>query len=133
VGPAETAGIVVITVAIIQGLVGLVRHLIDKNKEGRENSQVDEIQAAIQELKDRPFGLTSEEKTWFRVLYEMHVKYDSDGSPLWYVPRSWSETQKEIADKLSNVSETQNKTLVIIERLERRIEHSDQIGGHHGN
>jgi len=44
---------------------------------------------------------------------------------MWYVPRSWAESQDKLAEKIQMISQTQLQVLGIIERLERRIEHDD--------
>ena len=98
------AAVVAITVCAVEGFIGIIKMLIDKFVD-----------------KDRNY-LTEEQTMHLKNLYDLHTHYDMDGVPLWYVPRSWAETQKEIADKLCMLSETQNKTLDIIERLERRLD-----------
>jgi len=98
------AAIVAIVVCVVEGLIGLVKLLINKFSE-----------------KDKNY-LSEEQQMMLKTLYDLHTHYDMDGVPLWYVPRSWAETQKEVTDKLYAMGETQNKTLSIIERLERRLE-----------
>ena len=100
----ETAAIVGITVMLAQGLIELTKYLVGKLADNKEEK------------------LTPEQHNMLKSLYDLHMRYDSDGTPIWYVPRSWNETQKEIAEKLYGVSETQNKTLSIIERLEKRLD-----------
>lgn len=119
-GVGETAGIVVITVAIIQGLIGLIKHLLGKQKAVAEASNLLRIENKIEKMEEK-LGqkcFAEAERDQLRALYDMHVRYDADGVPLWYVPRSWAETNKEIADKLRTVTELQFKTLGLIERLE---------------
>ena len=53
-------------------------------------------------------------------LDDLHSPKDSDGVPLWYIPRSWGDTQKEIANCLIGVAENQRRTLEIIERIEAK-------------
>lgn len=98
------AAIVAITVCAVEGLIGIISLLINRFAD-----------------KDKNY-LSDEQQMQLKSLYDLHTHYDMDGVPLWYVPRSWADTQKEIADKLCMLSETQNKTLDIIERLERRLE-----------
>lgn len=100
-GPAEITAIVVALVAVIEGLLALIRHILHKRNGNGGH---------IHHIKNRVDSL-----------YEMHNKHDQDGIPIWYVPRSSVETQKEIVDRLYVVSQTQSKTLDIIERLENRL------------
>lgn len=53
-----------------------------------------------------PRGLTDREHNALIRLDEAHAKYDSDGTPLWYVPRSWMETQGQMTKTLSKMTET---------------------------
>jgi len=63
----------------------------------------------------------------------MHLRFDDDGAPMWYTPRSWAGTQEKIADtqektmaviqEVSNALQTTAKTL---ERMEQRIERQKQ-------
>jgi len=98
------AAIVAITVCVVEGLIGIVKILIEKFAD-----------------KDKNY-LTEQQTMMLKALYDLHTHYDMDGVPVWYVPRSWADTQKEVTEKLYMLSETQNKTLAIIERLERRLE-----------
>ena len=110
----ETAALVAIigiTVALIEGGIGLIKFLVTKLKKDGEVKVQDIILQKIEKIGEE----TS--KT-----LDMHSRYDADGTPLWYVPRSWAETQKEITNRLHVITEMNMKMLVIIERLERRIE-----------
>lgn len=52
--------------------------------------------------------------TWTR---EIHERFDGDGSPLWYVPRSW----REDLEKLNTAATTTNDLLgKILEQLRSR-------------
>lgn len=98
------AAIVAVTVCAVEGLIAIVKMLIDKFAD-----------------KDKDY-LTSEQHMMIKSLYDLHTHYDMDGVPLWYVPRSWAGTQKDIVAELRMLSEIQKKTLDIIERLERRLD-----------
>lgn len=101
------AAIVAITVCVVEGLLGVIRLGINK-------------------FADRDKNYLSDEQTnQLKTLYDLHSHYDMDGVPLWYVPRSWAATQKDIVAELRILSEIQKKTLDIIERLEKRT----YIGG----
>ena len=106
--------VVGITVALIEGGIGLIKFLVTKIKKEEAAIARESLSIKIDKIAEN----TS--KT-----LDMHNRYDSDGTPLWYVPRSWSETQKEIVDQLRIITETNMKMLGIIERLERRLEKLD--------
>jgi len=103
--------IVGITVALIEGGIGLIKFLINKYTKKESDVKMDIVLGKLEKI-----GAETE-----RTL-DMHNRYDSDGTPLWYVPRSWVDTQKEIVDRLHVITETNMKMLGIIERLERRID-----------
>jgi len=52
---------------------------------------------------------------------DIHNKFDTDGAPIWYVPRSWSETQKEIVEMLREISNKLQRLDDILSRLDRRL------------
>jgi hypothetical protein len=110
-GLAETTGLIVVIVAVIEGLMSLIKYLINKNSKNETDEKLDRITKEIFVIKEKTIHLD-----------EMHSRFDSDGTPMWYVPRSWSETQEKISDRLFAVSQTQLQVLGIIERLERRME-----------
>ena len=97
-----TMAIIALTVLLAEGLIEITKSIIAKFLD-----------------KDKKY-LSSDQNMMLRNLYDLHARYDLDGTPLWYVPRSWAETQKEIAENLRVVSENQKITLTIIERLDRR-------------
>lgn len=57
------------------------------------------------------------EDTVIRTL-DMHEKFDSNGTPIWYVPRTWAETQKEIVNVCHEISMTQKMIANTLERIE---------------
>ena len=108
---AALALVVGITVALIEGGIGLIKFLVNKLKKEEE--------VKMQELMLQKIDKIGEETS---KTLDMHARYDTDGTPLWYVPRSWADTQKEIVDRLHGITEMNMKMLGIIERLERRLE-----------
>jgi len=128
---AQTAGIVIVTVAIVQGLIGLVKYIINKQKESKEEISQGHIEDKLDIISEKLNNtcLTDVERDQLKSLYDMHARYDGNGVPMWYVPRSWADINKEMAEKLQTIGEVQLKMLVIIERLERRIEILDKPGG----
>jgi hypothetical protein len=110
-GVAETTGLVVIVVAVIEGLMSLVKYLINKNDQNEKDEKLGRILRETFIIKEKVLHL-----------HGMHAMFDSDGTPMWYVPRSWTETQDRMADRLQDMQQTQLQVLGIIERLERRME-----------
>jgi len=51
----------------------------------------------------------------------MHLVTDEDGAPIWYTPRSWQLTQKEIAQTLGDISATQEAIRDTLVRLEAKV------------
>ena len=75
-GPAETAGIVVITVALIQGLISLVKFMVEKLN-GKK----------IQTKTDIECGLSDRQSEQLTSMYQTITQKDTQGMPLVYFPR----------------------------------------------
>lgn len=110
-GAAETTALVVVTVAIIEGLLKLISHLVNKSTQKEDDDKMARALKELATIKEKVIRLD-----------DMHYKFDADGTPMWYVPRAWNETQVKIVEKLQVISQTELQILGIIERLERRIE-----------
>lgn len=48
-------------------------------------------------------------------LDELHAPKDIDGIPLWYIPRSWGETLKDVSKSLDSVAHLQEATTAHLE------------------
>ena len=94
---AALAAVVAITVALMEGGFSLVRFLVNKLKKD-EDAKVQE--AILQKLEK--IGEETVKSSWAQ--------------------QNWADTQREIVDRLHVITEMNMKMLVIIERLERRIE-----------
>lgn len=66
--------------------------------------------------------LTDEQHNWLRTLHILHSKTDCDGIPLWYMPRSFIDAQKDIVEVLKDISMHHEKTLFLLESLIKRVE-----------
>jgi hypothetical protein len=55
-------------------------------------------------------------------LTDLHDRYDADGVPLWYVPRSWFDTQKEIVQTMNQIANTQESIVKILDKMETKID-----------
>ena len=54
------------------------------------------MKTKLNALPDVAPTLTEKEHKALVDLYTMHDAKDQDGIPLWYMPRSWNQTQQEI-------------------------------------
>ncbi len=98
-------------VGIVQALVELIKFLVNKVVGNKQEKQIDNIQSKVE------------------TLFDQHNKYDLDGTPIWYVPRSWESTQAKIVELQQKMSSTQqemaevlSKTVEILDKMERRQE-----------
>ena len=89
--------VVGITVALIEGGIGLIKFLVNKLKKDGETKIHDLILQKIEKI-----GEETSKTSWAQ--------------------QNWADTQKEIVDRILVITEMNMKMLVIIERLERRIE-----------
>lgn len=55
-------------------------------------------------------------------LYEQHNHFDQDGVPMWYVPRSWANTQKEIVTTQNTIAFTLQTISNTLSQLEKVLE-----------
>lgn len=102
-------------VALSMTLVELVKMLIGKYTKGRNGNG------------GGCNGLTKDEhKALFRVRDEVgqiktiHTPVDQDGIPLVQFPRRYMTTQKEIVGICQKISETQSKTLAVLDYWSRK-------------
>lgn len=97
---ATNAPVLVGLIVLSMTLVRLVERLID-NRLTKRNGKRSIPPAPAGGCR----GLTEEEHSALMRLDESHAKYDADGTPLWYVPRSLAAT-------LTKIAETQDRTAV---------------------
>jgi len=103
--PAETGAVVVIVMAF----VGLLKTIVAKVPiNGKKNGGTN--------------ILGEKEHYWLKTLYDQHAEKDEDGIPKWYTPRSVSITQKELLEKLQVLTQHQEKTSYILERILIKLE-----------
>jgi len=108
----ENAPLVAAVVAIVMTLVELVKALVGK---------------VMRLIGNDKSALSNKEHEALIKLLEMHCHYDSDGTPLWYVPRSWASLQEKIVEICQDIAKTQDLIANTMDRLERRLEqyHND--------
>ena len=120
-GVAETTGIVFVVALMLQGLFKLGSHLIDKNLETKAENSVTNKEL-LDALTNRKCGLNNRQAEQLTRLDDLHNRMDVDGTPLWYVPRSWANQQKEIVDAVRGIAETQFKTMSLLEQMQKKLE-----------
>ena len=98
----------VIVVTVTMGLMKLLEVIISSLINKDANKKLDDIYIYSRELHD------------------MHNKFDSDGTPLWYVPRSWSKVQTEILKTVNTISHTQEKLGDTISRISNVLDKIEQ-------
>ena len=57
-----------------------------------------------------------------RDLWAAHQRFDENGVPLWYVPRSWAQTTENLAATLQSVAENQRRQTEVLDRIIRKLE-----------
>jgi len=50
-------------------------------------------------------------------LYDLHNKYDSNGTPIWYVPRALAATQDKVLETCQSIANSQEKLADTVERV----------------
>jgi hypothetical protein len=127
----QDATLLITLVTLIVSLTKIIEILVKKvspNKKVLSDEEFERLKNIDFKLKnlhtqvnDKP-TLSDSQDSMLQDLYNWHNKTDSDGIPLWYVPRSFIESQKEIVDVLSDISKHQEKTTFLLEALIKRIE-----------
>jgi len=95
--------ITALVVGIVMALIKVIEKLIDHNGEKKSI-------------------LMTDEREWLRELYTQHQKFDENGTPIWYVPRSWDDTQQEIVKALTTVVGDQRRIAELLDKIEQRYE-----------
>jgi len=108
------AAIVGAVIGLMMALVKIIERLLDAKMHKKAGPTV--------------ASLTDQERVWLRELHQMHSRFDDDGVPVWYVPRSWitlqermGETLNKIGESLRGISGNMQKSSEALERLEDRV------------
>lgn len=125
-GMTEIAGIVAITMATIQGLFKLVEHYVSDKDSGKIDKVHESLIRLEEKFEQKDVCLTDKQASQLNELHALHSRVDSNGTPLWYVPRSWADTQRELADKLQKITEVQFKTLMLLENIAKHLERASR-------
>ena len=103
--------------AILVILMQAVSAMAARRQDQRTSEAIEEL---TQVMKDEAKS-QSETLEICRRVYDMHNHMDDDGVPLWYVPRSWSNTQEKIIEICQQISNSQVLLVQAIDRLEQRL------------
>lgn len=109
-GVGETTGIVFIVVLVLQGLFKVIEKLIEKKKNGNVSNQ-----DLLDAFNSRKCGLNIRQSEQLTKICNLTKELDEGGTPLIYVPRSLSETQKETVVLL-------RETVNLIEQMYKKME-----------
>jgi len=114
--PSIVAIICGLVYGVIQFLITIFKLVFDKTIPNKNDKDIERLSDKFKKIE-----------YYTRELHDMHNKFDIDGTPLWYVPRSWSETQDKILDCVKEISGTQKelgkimeKTVGVLDRIDRR-------------
>jgi hypothetical protein len=123
--PGAVAGLVTAVVALVELVKYLITRFIPPKQHLHEDDQEkrDATRLNVQKITDElPKFFDSLNRTAQLVvkLWEVHDRRDQDGVPVWYVPRSWAETQEKVVENLRQVAELTRRSLELLERIERR-------------
>jgi len=119
--------LITLSVSLVKVLEFLVKKALPKKKtlSDTEFEKIKDIHALIETIikkSDDESEHLEEQHEWVRELHRQHNKVDGDGIPLWYVPRSFIETQKEIVSILLNISSQMDKSAYVLDSLLKRLE-----------
>ena len=79
------------------------------------------VETALKKI-DEDSNSLEEQHEWVHQLYRLHSKLDRDGIPLFYFPRSFIDTQKEIISILSSMSSQMDKSTYVLDSLLKHID-----------
>ena len=116
-GSGAVAGLVAAVVVLIKLIEFLINALVKK-----KDTPNQELLKGINKQKELSHNIL----TLVTHLDDMHNKYDEDGTPLWYVPRSWVDTQNHISVSLRDMSHTQESMSKVMEKLIKIVDTIDR-------
>jgi len=111
-------------VIIFQLIEHYFKRRMDKEVVASNNALLDAIKSmdkGLMNIMSNQSELLRSVKDTVEWTKDIHNKFDTDGAPIWYVPRSWSETQKEIVEMLREISNKLQRLDDILSRLDRRL------------
>ena len=119
--------LITLSVSLAKVIEFLIKKALPKKKvlSDDEFDKIKDIYALVETVlkkTDDDAENLEEQHEWVAELHRQHSKVDADGIPLWYVPRSFIETQKEIVTILLNISSQMDKSTYILDSLLKRME-----------
>lgn len=132
---ASLVGLFTLLITLSVSLAKVIEFLIKKALPQKkilsedEFNKIKDIYALVESLVKKTDNDTEnleEQHEWLYTLYQQHSKVDVDGIPLWYVPRSFIETQKEIVSILLNISSQMDKSTYVLDSLLKRLEEMER-------
>ena len=128
---ATMVGLFTLLITLSVSLAKVIEFLIKKALPKKnvlsetEYNKIKDIYAVLESLsKKTDDGSESldQQYEWVHEMYRLHSKVDGDGIPLWYMPRSFIETQKEVVTILLNISSQMDKSTYVLDSLLKRLE-----------
>ncbi len=110
-------GLVVPAVAAIVIFMQAVNTMMSRRQDHRTAEAITKLDTRMVAMQNE---MTRTKDVCDRTL-EMHQHYDLDGTPLWFVPRSWEVSQGKIVEICQQISNTQVLIVQAIERMEKNI------------
>jgi len=126
-----TVGLFTLLITLSVSLAKIIEFLIKKafpNKKILSETEFNKIKdiyillATLLKKTEEENENKEQQHNWIQQLYQQHSKVDTDGIPLWYFPRSFIETQKEIVSILLNISSQMDKSTYVLDSLLKRLE-----------
>lgn len=110
--PYEIGGIFGVCYLLVQGIIEIAKFAIGRRMNGKKAEQPGPECKAI---------FPEDQKRQLKFLHDIHDRFDDDGSPLWYVPRSWAVNQAKIIELLTTISVNQENLVKAIDKLIEKI------------
>ena len=82
------------------------------------------VKFVIEKTLPTPVLLGDPQAGQLHELYNLHMKFDADGIPLWYIPRRWDVSQSKQTDILQTMAENQRRSLEILAKIHENQEKS---------
>lgn len=128
---ASMVGLFTLLITLSVSLAKIVEFLIKKAMPAKKTLSESEfnkikdtyalVETVLKKTEEGSVNL-EEQHEWVHQLYRLQSKVDRDGIPLFYFPRSFIDTQKEIITILSSISTQMDKSTYVLDSLLKRLE-----------
>ena len=81
------------------------------------------VELLVKKLTKEQSVLMTDERRWLESLYDTHSQKDQDGMPLWYVPRTMTDSQTKLQEMLVTLTASQEKICYVLESVAKQLEH----------